>query len=126
MKNSRFLRRAGFCLFIAGLSIPATSKATDLEECMAKTMQQASDTMTIGELRLDCQKQISAGTYASESCVRQVLRKEISGLDAHNSGIKNGPVWPPRQNRESIIFHGNLQSKSNYAGLIPMTGRRHH
>ena len=36
--------------------IPKSSQANDLNECMAGMMHQADDSMTIGDLRLECEK----------------------------------------------------------------------
>ena len=38
------------------------SMAIDLKECMVDKMEQASDSMTIGQLRQECQKQLRDGS----------------------------------------------------------------
>ena len=56
----------GFLVLImaAGLLIlPKTSFADDLKTCMTEMLDQVDDSVTIGELRLKCEKPIEAGTY---------------------------------------------------------------
>jgi len=56
----------GFLIVImaAGLFIlPRTSIANDLKTCMIEMLDQVNDSVTKGELRLECEKQIKAGTY---------------------------------------------------------------
>jgi len=49
-------------LLLAGLG-----QADDLAECMTSRLQQVDDAMTIGELRLQCQKQLQSGEYVTEA-----------------------------------------------------------
>lgn len=48
------------------LLITGVAQAADLTECMTNRMQQANDEMTIGELRLQCQKQLRDGSFVTE------------------------------------------------------------
>lgn len=48
------------------LLITGVAQAADLTECMTNRMQQENDDMTIGELRLQCQKQLRDGSFVSE------------------------------------------------------------
>jgi len=63
-----------------GLSFPGPGHADGLMDCMTNSMQQVDDTVTIGELRLQCQKQLSAGEHVAEAApdavVSQRLRKD--------------------------------------------------
>lgn len=62
-------------LLLAGLS-----QADDLAECMTSKLQQVEDTMTIGGLRLLCQKQLSSGEHVTQAkpvaVVSRRLRKD--------------------------------------------------
>ncbi|WP_163341031.1 phospholipase A [Desulfopila sp. IMCC35008] len=55
-----------FGLIVLTPIVTAPCMANDLKECMSDMMDQVSDTMTIGDLRLRCQEQINAGTYQVE------------------------------------------------------------
>lgn len=60
----------GFLIVImtAGLLVlPGTSIADDLKTCMTEMFDQANDAITKGELRLECEKQIKAGTYPEDN-----------------------------------------------------------
>ena len=48
------------------LLMPGPGQADDLTECMINRMQQVDDTMTVGELRLKCQKQLHSGEYVTQ------------------------------------------------------------
>lgn len=48
------------------LLITGVAQAADLTECMTNRMQQENDDMTIGELRLQCQKQLRDGSFVTE------------------------------------------------------------
>lgn len=66
---------------VAGLfMLPRTSIANDLNTCMSEMMHQVSDSMTIGELRLECEKQIQIGVYLEKdkqvSAVSERLRQD--------------------------------------------------
>ena len=62
------------------LLVPGPGQADDLTECMTNRMQQVDDTMTVGELRLECQKQLHAGEYVTQAkpdaVVSQRLRED--------------------------------------------------
>jgi len=46
-----------FIFFLAaGLFMPSASIASDLKSCMVEILDQADDSVTIGELRLECEK----------------------------------------------------------------------
>ncbi len=58
------------CLALLGCSLfPATETvhAQELEECMLKKIRLARDSTTIGALRLECEKEIHAGTFTMDS-----------------------------------------------------------
>lgn len=48
-------------VLLGSLLLSGLGQASDLTECMTDRMQQADDNMTIGELRLQCQKQLHSG-----------------------------------------------------------------
>jgi len=56
-----------FILSAALFMLPGTSSANDLKTCMTEMLDQVSDSMTIAELRLECEKQIHNGTYPEKS-----------------------------------------------------------
>ena len=56
-----------FILSAALFMLPRTSSANDLKTCMTEMLDQVSDSMTIAELRLECEKQIHDGTYPEKS-----------------------------------------------------------
>ncbi len=47
-----------FVLVAELFMLPRTCLANDLNTCMTEMMHQVSDSMTIGELRLECEKQV--------------------------------------------------------------------
>ena len=51
---------------LGSLLITGVVQADDLTECMTNRMQQANDEMTVGELRLQCQKQLRDGSFVTE------------------------------------------------------------
>jgi phospholipase A1 len=67
-------------LLLGGVMLSGLGHADDLGECMASKLQQADDGMTIGELRLQCQKQLQSGEYVAaakqEAVVSERLRKD--------------------------------------------------
>lgn len=52
-----------FALVVLAPIVAVPSMADDLKECMTDMMNQVSDTMTIGDLRIKCEEQLHAGTY---------------------------------------------------------------
>lgn len=65
---------------LAVIAAPVLTQAADLADCMTKMMQQANDSMTIGDLRLQCQKQLHEGTSAVQgkesSVASERMRKD--------------------------------------------------
>ena len=59
------------------LVMPTLSGADDLTECMTKTMRQVNDEMTIGELRLQCEKQIHDGEFQLQEKESSVLSERM-------------------------------------------------
>lgn len=57
-------------VLVFGLLMSAAGHAGDLIECMSNRMQHAGDDTTIGELRLQCQKELHDGSFVAED--RQV------------------------------------------------------
>ncbi len=64
-QNIRWKRIAGYSatLCAASLLSSSISFAGDLDDCMVEAMRTAGDTTTIADLRLQCEKQIHAGSY---------------------------------------------------------------
>lgn len=57
----------GICCLMAFLVFPLkTSYAKDLTECMTEMMTQVSEDLTIGELRIQCEKQFQDNTYSKK------------------------------------------------------------
>ncbi len=69
MRNSVFQNGKVVLFFVlaAGLFIPKKSMANDLEICITEMVLQVSDSMTIGELRSECEKQIQKETSPEEN-----------------------------------------------------------
>ncbi len=63
--------------------MPKSSQADDLNECMTGMMQQADDSMTIGQLRLTCEKQIHAGTFSSPEKESQAVSERHRQDEEH-------------------------------------------
>jgi phospholipase A1 len=59
------------------------SQADDLTKCMTSTMQQADDSMTIGELRLQCQKQLLDRSFVPEDREQAVVSERLRKDKAH-------------------------------------------
>jgi len=65
-------------ILLAGcLSMIGIGHAGDLTECMTQAMQQANDDVTIGELRLQCQKQLRDGSYIAEEKQTGVVSERL-------------------------------------------------
>lgn len=77
MTKRPFLGRAVCCLLLTGIAVPQESRASDLTECMTEKMQQVSDATTIGELRLECQKQLQAGTSPAQDLEIPVASERV-------------------------------------------------
>lgn len=77
MTNRPFLGEAVFCLLLTGIAVPQASQAMDLAECMTEKMQQVSDATTIGELRLECQKQLQDGTATAQDQETSVASERV-------------------------------------------------
>jgi len=67
-------------ILLGSLLLPGLGQADDLVDCMTNRMQQVDASMTIGELRLQCQKQLRSGEFVAEArpdaVVSQRLRKD--------------------------------------------------
>jgi phospholipase A1 len=66
MTKRPFLGQAVFYLLLTGIAVPQESQANDLAECMTEKMQQVSDATTVGELRLECRKELQDGTFPAQ------------------------------------------------------------
>ena len=72
-----------FCLMLAVIAAPQISRANDLTECMTTMMQQVDDSMTIAELRLQCEKQLHEGTYVVQDKESSVVSERIRDDKEH-------------------------------------------
>ena len=72
-----------FIMATAFFMLPRTSIANDLKTCMTEMLYQVSDSLTIAELRLECEKQIHEGTYPEKSEQPSALSKRL-GQDTDN------------------------------------------
>lgn len=72
-----------FLLSTALFMLPSASTANDIKTCMTEMLEQVTDSMTIAELRLECQKQIQAGTYPEKSEQPDIISKRLE-QDAEN------------------------------------------
>ncbi len=75
----------GMLMLVAGMSVvPQLCIANDLRTCMSDMILQAPDEMTIGELRLECENQISKGDYSEkgekESVVSERLQQDEENI----------------------------------------------
>lgn len=59
------------------LAFPLAGYGSDVTECMAAKMQDADDTTTVGELRLQCQKQLREGMYVARERQRNVVSERF-------------------------------------------------
>ena len=57
--------------------LPGLGQTDDLTECMTNRVQQVEDVMTIGELRLQCQKQLHSGEYVAEAKPDTVVSQRL-------------------------------------------------
>jgi phospholipase A1 len=64
-KRQSRCRVTGFLFLLAALCIvqSETVQASELDECMIRAMHTADDSMTIGAMRLQCEKEIHAGAF---------------------------------------------------------------
>ena len=112
-------------VLVAGLfMLPRTSIANDLNTCMTEMMHQVSDSMTIGDLRLECEKQFQTGTYPEKdkpvSAMSKRLRQDKSHvlqpftlmthkpnyllIGAHNTYGYNSEVFQEQYDDPSLEF----------------------
>jgi phospholipase A1 len=70
-------------LILVGLLMTGIGQADDLSECMTEMLQQADDQMTIGELRLQCQKQIHDGDFIAEEGQFAVVSERLRQDETH-------------------------------------------
>ncbi|HHB75136.1 MAG TPA: hypothetical protein ENK84_01125 [Desulfobulbus sp.] len=66
-KNHRKILPLLLPLTIFAMLPSSVLQADELGDCMAKAMRTASDTTTIGELRLNCEQKIHAGVFAPDA-----------------------------------------------------------
>lgn len=64
-------------LLLGGLLSPGVGHAEDLAECMTTRMQQVDDSLTIRELRVQCQKQLQSGEYVAETKPEAVVSRRL-------------------------------------------------
>ncbi|MGB3223069.1 MAG: phospholipase A [Desulforhopalus sp.] len=83
MIKNQFLSGAVFFLLFTVIGAPKVCLAIDLNKCMVEKMQQANDSITIGELRLECQKQIHDGTYAAQEQETSIATERVRQDKAH-------------------------------------------
>ena len=62
-----------FAVVFGGLLLTGIGQADDLTECMTRMMQHSNDDMTVGELRLSCQKQMREDTSVPEAAEPAVV-----------------------------------------------------
>lgn len=64
--------------------MPESSLADELGDCMTGMMQQAEDSMTIGDLRLECEKRIQDSSYTTlQGEKKSVVSERASQDEAH-------------------------------------------
>lgn len=66
-----------------GLALPAMGHADGLTECMADSMQRADDTMTIGDLRRQCQEQLKSGEYVAQAPAEDIVSRRLRADREH-------------------------------------------
>ena len=83
--NKRWQLATGiiFCLLCAGIIMPSNCMAVDLTECMTRKVLQASESMTIGDLRLECEKEINDGTYTVQENETEVISERMKQDKEH-------------------------------------------
>jgi len=103
-------RLAGHGVRICFISVTLAqfSLAGELDECMIQAMQTADDTTTLGELRLQCEEQIQAGSFTYK-------KKDSTDLPLVEDRI--------RQDREHVLQPFTLMAhKPNYLLLGSYNG----
>jgi len=85
MRNPVLQNGKGFFIFLLAVGLfilPRISIASDLNTCMTEMIHQVSDSMTIGELRIECEKQVQMGASLEKdkpvSVVSERLRQDKS------------------------------------------------
>lgn len=108
----------------AGLSaLPVSGIANDLKTCMTEMVHQVNDSMTIAELRLECEKKIHEGTFPEKgvkpSAVSERLRQDTDNIlkpftlmahkpnylliAAHNTYGYNSEAYQEQYNDPSLV-----------------------
>lgn len=80
MRNSVSQNGKVFFIFMMSAALfmlPSVSIANDLKTCMTEMLDQVADSMTIAELRLECEKQIHEGSYPDKSKQPSALSKRL-------------------------------------------------
>ncbi|MFT5730031.1 MAG: phospholipase A1 [Desulforhopalus sp.] len=80
MKKKKLLNWTFGFLLVTGGVTSQNCMAVDLTECMSEKVQQAAASMTIGDLRLECEKELQAGTFKAvekeEAVVSERMRQD--------------------------------------------------
>lgn len=72
-----------YCTVLAALVSPRICVADDLGNCMTATVNKVNDSMTIGELRLQCEKQLKDGTYTAQDKESSVMSERLRDDKEH-------------------------------------------
>lgn len=76
-------RNKWFALLFGSLLMTGSGRADDLSECMIDKLQQADDKMTIGELRLLCQKQLHDSTFIVDDRQDEAVSERLRQDEKH-------------------------------------------
>ena len=89
MQNNRIANslpgpgKYGLWLLFPCLLMTAAVAADDLFECMTSKLPQADDSMTIGELRLLCQKELQAGSFVVKEKAAEIVSERLRQDEEH-------------------------------------------
>lgn len=91
MRNSVLQNGKVFFIFLLAVglfTLPRISTARDLKTCMTEMLHQVSETMTIGELRIECEKLVQSGRPYPEE------EKQVSAVSERLRQDKNHVLEP--------------------------------
>ena len=71
------VRRPWIAVLLGSLVMAGAAHADDLNQCMSRMMERVDDSVTIGQLRLQCQKQLRDGSFSAAEKRADVISERV-------------------------------------------------
>ena len=71
------VRRPWIAVLLGSLVMAGAAQADDLKQCMSRMMERVDDSVTIGQLRLQCQKQLRDGSFSAAEKRADVISERV-------------------------------------------------